>query len=522
MTPSLHVETGDSAFDDFPARVESFLEKDQVDLVVDGEKVHGYRSPDDPGLWIRDHSDILRGARYFDSRVKSAVSFFARRQLPSGAIFDFVSPSDGRENWDRFVRIPVEADVEFRFVKALFLAWQASGDDDWAKALLPAAEKALRYTMTHPWRWDRERGLVKRPLTIDTWDFTLPPPGRDWLHFRIDEHTRWGIFHGDNSGLYEACLLLARIWKALGVPTKAAPWEERAALIRRQARRTCWNGRFFTHWVPLEEYPLEGVDFENQLSLSNPMAINRGMADSSQAWAILEEYRRREKERGAFAGWFSMDPPFPAGVFGEEKLVPGAYVNGGILPMVGGELARAAFEHGMEEYGVSILKKYSEMIAATGETYLWYFPDGRPGRVEDSTSPEATPTDGWGSSAMLWAFVEGLCGIVDREKLFRDLRLSPRWIAAGVREARVEAAYPASGAYVSYTFTWNEPRRRIEMEIESPSGGEIRFLLPPGATPARAALDGKRVSFYPEKAGPSAYAVLYLQGGGRARAVMNY
>ncbi len=131
MTSSLHVETGEPLFDGFPARVEAFLEKDRVDLVVDGQRVHGYRSPDDPGLWIRDHSDILRGARYFDPELKSAVEFFARHRLPTGAVLDFVSPADGRENWDRFVRVPVEADVEFRLVKALYLAWQRRG---WAGA----------------------------------------------------------------------------------------------------------------------------------------------------------------------------------------------------------------------------------------------------------------------------------------------------------------------------------------------------------------------------------------------------
>ncbi len=522
MTRFLRVETGEPVFDGFPGRVADFLEKDRVDLVVDGQKVHGYRSPDDPGLWIRDHSDILRGARYFDGELKSAVEFFARHRLPTGTVLDFVSPADGRENWDRFVRVPVEADVEFRLVKALFLAWQACGDDDWAGRLLPAAEEALAYTMSHPWRWDPNRRLVKRALTIDTWDFTLPPPGRDWLHFRVDEHTRWGIFHGDNTGLFEACRLLGRMWRALGEVDRAARWEEEAAGLKERTGRVCWNGRFYSHWTPIDGFRPKGVDTEAQLSLSNPMAINRGAAGPAQARAILAEYRGRERRSGAFAGWFSLDPPFPAGFFGEEKLVPGAYVNGGILPLVGGELARAALENGMEEYGVSILKKYSEMIAATGETFLWYFPDGRPGREEDSTSPEATPTDGWGSSAMLWAFVEGLCGVADQNKLFQGLRLSPRWVAAGVEEARVEAGYAASGARVSYTFAWNRRRRRMELEVESPAGGTLRFLLPRGEDPARAFLEEKEVPFTREEAGASTYAALVLPGGGRIRAALEY
>ena len=507
---------------DLPRIVTGFLARDRVDFVVDGVRVHGYRSPDDPGLWIRDHSDILRAARWSDGDVKSAVDFFARHQLPSGAVLDFVSPADGRENWDRFVRVPVEADVEFRFVKALFLAWQACGDDDWAAGLLPAAEKALHYSMSHPWRWDPERGLVKRAFTIDTWDFTLPPPGRDWLHFRIDERTRWGIFHGDNSGLFEACRLLGRMWRALGDPARSARWEEKAAGIRERANRICWNGRFYTHWVPLDGFSVDGVDMENQLSLSNPMAINRGLAEDGMARSILEEYREREKRTGAFAGWFSLDPPFPAGLFGEEKLVPGAYVNGGILPLVGGELARAAFEHGMEEYGVSILKKYSDMVVPAGETYLWYFPDGRPGKEEDSTSPEATPTDGWGSSAMLWAWMEGLAGIVDQGKLFEDLRLSPRWAAAGIEEARVEVEYPAGGARVAYSFIWERRRRRIRLEGEYPGTGVLRLLLPPGEKPKKMILGGREGPFREERVGSSLYTVVSLPGKGKRQVLLEY
>ncbi len=507
---------------ELPRQVEAFLAKDRADFVVDGTPVHGYRSPDDPGLWIRDHSDILRGARWFDGDLKSAVEFFAAHQLPSGAILDFVSPSDGRENWDRFVRVPVEADVEFRFVKALFLAWQATGDDPWAADLLPGAERALEYTMTHPWRWEGGLGLVKRALTIDTWDFTIPPPGRNWLHFRIDEHTKWGIFHGDNSGLFEGCRLLAGMWRALGKEERAASWEERAEGLRERMERVCWNGRFFTHWVPLGDFSLEGVDLEDQLSLSNPMAINRGLVRGEKARSILGEYSRRGRERDAFACWFSLDPPFPAGLFGEEKLRPGAYVNGGILPLVGGELARAAFENGMEDFGVSILRQYAEMVRTTGETYLWYFPDGRPGKEEDSTSPEATPTDGWGSSAMLWAWMEGLAGIVDRGKLFEPLELSPRWTAAGVEEVRVKVCYPASGAGVEYQFTWDRKKKTIDLEGSCPGSGSVRILLPKGTIPTKLIRSGREEPFQVQETPESRYACTNIPRNGKIRITIEY
>ncbi len=58
--------------------------------------------------------------------------------------------------------MPVEDDVEFPFVKAAYLAWQITGDDTWTESLLPKMEKALQYILTHPWRWDKNLGLVKR------------------------------------------------------------------------------------------------------------------------------------------------------------------------------------------------------------------------------------------------------------------------------------------------------------------------------------------------------------------------
>ena len=154
------------------------------------------------------------------------------------------------------------------------------------------------------------------------------------------------------------------------------------------------------------------------------------------AKSILKEYKKRKKETDSFAEWFSIHPPFPDGIFGDEKLVAGAYCNGGIMPLVGGELARAAFENGDEKYGVKILKQYYDMISQKGETYLWYFPDGRHTTVETSTSPEAMPTDGWGSGAMLYALSEGLAGVKDNLKLFRNISLTPRWEAAGIEKPK--------------------------------------------------------------------------------------
>jgi hypothetical protein len=249
---------------------------------------------------------------------------------------------------------------------------------------------------------------------------------------------------------------------------------------------------------------IEGVDESEQLSLSNPMDINRGLPTHAMAANILREYQKRGKTLGAFADWFSLDPPMPDGIFGDEKLIRGAYCNGGLLPLVGGELSRAAFEHGFESYGLEQLLKYEE-LTKNGETYLWYFPDGRHSTVETSTSPDASPTDGWGSSAMLYALVEGLAGVVDEQKLFRHVRLSPRWAVAGRDEATISVSYGASGASFEYAFGHNPSAKIIELELQGKSSVHLHLLLPRGAKASRVKVGGNNIDFRNTKVEASSY-----------------
>jgi hypothetical protein len=504
------VRTGRREFDELYPLVRAFLEQDVLNLTIDGRNIRGYRAPDTRSIWIRDHSDMMRASRHFERDLTSAVQHFAETQAASGRIFDYFTtfpeklPSE-RENWTKYVRVPVEADVEYRFVKAAWLAWQASGNDAWLRQLLPRMELALSYITSHPWYWDSGLGLVKRAYTIDTWDFAYTAGRHDWLQFQITDDTFWGILHGDNSGYYEAFRIMSALWRRFGEAARAEAWDARAAALKDNLNRVCWNGRFYTHFVKITPVVIPGADEADQLSLSNPMDINRGVSTREMAASILREYQQRRNEGRAFAEWFSIDPPFPDGVFGDERLIRGAYCNGGIMPLVGGELARAAFEHGFEAYGVDILRRYFDLVSKTGKTYLWYFPDGTPSTVENSTSPEASPTDGWGSSAMCWALTEGLAGVVDRGRGFDRASVSPRWLAAGVEEAEVQIGYECSGRGIGYQVRVRPDR--IVLEVGA-AGSDVNFhvLLPGDAGVQAVRLGGHDVPFRMETVGLSRYA----------------
>ncbi len=521
---SLH--TGDPRLDELLPRIKGFLDQDVSEMNALGSRVRGYRSPDGPSLWLRDHTDMMRGFRYWERDMTSMIEHFAETQTARGWLFDYFTLTPDklpceRENWAKYVRVPVEADVEYRFINGIYLAWQATGDDGWLRRMLPHAERALAYIFNDPWRWDPRHKLVKRAYTIDTWDFDYTAGRHPWLNFQITDETFWGIMHGDNSGYYEACLRLAVLLDRVRMNKRAAYWRRFAAGLRRRTNALCFNGRFYTHHVPLVPVTVPGVDTGAQLSLSNPMDINRGLATHAMATAIIKEYRNRGKATGAFAEWFSIDPPFPDGIYGDEKIVAGAYCNGGIMPLVGGELARAAFEHGCESYGVEQLYKYHELTKAN-ETYLWYFPDGRHATRETSTSPEAYPTDGWGSSAMLYALIEGLAGVVDAGACFRRVKLSPRWLAAGRDDAEVVAAYGVSGASCSYQYRHDAARSMMTLEVTGIGEVQLHLLLPKGARVAGVRVNRRAVAARAATVEQSSYADAGFALRGNARVEVSY
>lgn len=505
--PVLGIVAGDVVWDGLYPRVKGYLARDVVEY-TSPDNVHvvrGYRSPDNSAIWLRDHVHQLKGARYFEPDMKSALEHFRRAQHPDGSFDDYYFHTPATPVFSG--QIEIEADREYLFVEGVWRAWQATGDDAWLRDMLPAMERGLEHTFTDPRRWYAPLGLVKRAFTIDTWDYEQ---GSDLGTVRrsIDEHTRWSIMHGDNTGAYQSSRLLAGMERYFGRQAEAARWDARAEGLRLNLNNVAWNGRFYTHQVHLTPVDPHGADESVQLSLSNSYALNRGTLSHEQAAAVLRTYQaRRVANAGrSFAEWYSIDPPFPK-TFGP----PGDYLNGGIMPLVGGELARGAFEHGFEAYGADILRRYWDLTERTGGSYLWYHPEGQPGLG----TPETLTTDGWGSSAMLNALTEGLAGVVDTGKLYETVTLSPRWAVTGQKSARVALSYEASGAYFAYDW-----QLRPDGSMTLAWGGrqtrsvKLHMLLPGDKAPSQVLVGGAPVAFTVSRVEGSLYLDAALPGVG--------
>lgn len=338
--------------------------------------------------WLRDHVHTLKAMKYFSGNLKSAIEFYADTQREDGMIFDNIYPVTDSPEWHetifaygeftrrvcdgrkRVLRVPVENDVEYLFLEGLYYTWKATGDTGWMAGLLDSALRALHYATHDPYRWSQKHQLLKRGHTIDTWDFQDAPEsdrvGGHHMVIRVGQ-TRFGIMHGDNTGMAVGCAYLAEMLDAAGRGDEAGPVRQLGQDLQRRLDELAWNGEFYTHHV-MEGGGVRddlGVDETRQVSLSNAYDINRRLPQDKCA-AIVRTYQRiaREMPAGSPGEFYQIYPPFPTG-YGDKLW---QYMNGGVTTIVAGELAHGAFEHGFESYGVDILRR----VKAWGDAHEDY------------------------------------------------------------------------------------------------------------------------------------------------------
>ena len=452
--------------------------------------------------WIRDHVHQMKANRHWEYNLNSFLDFIIDTQREDGQFYELIKQYDDYHwtyvNEDCYklyaednltlVRLELEADVEYLVVEGAMYYYRVTGDDAWLKEKLPKLEKAIDYMTSDKKRWDKERGLVKRPFTIDTWDFKYGFRGDDR---KIEEDTPMSIMHGDNSGVYQAMCQLAWFNRRLGNEQKALEWENRAEKLRDNMFKYLWNGKFFMHQLHLNH---EGADnLENErLSLSNSYNMNRGVTNVEQSRKIIEEYMARKEKSNLFAEWFSIDPAYDN--FNGYKF--GQYVNGAISPFTAGELAKAALNNGYEEYGWDIISRFMKIVERDKDVYFLYYPDGTP-------QPQGGPS-AWGSAAFISAVDEGLAGIIDAGVRYDEMIFAPKFPVTPYTELRYLTGYEVNGTKVDVRYILTDEGMRYD--IDSPSK-KIRahILLPKEKTCAKILVNGQEYNYSESVVGNSVY-----------------
>ena len=493
--------------------------------------------------WIRDHVHVMKAMKYIHPDMVSFIEFYLENQTNEGLYFDYYYPlgvrgiSDRTKLFDQrywklipedsiqMHRLPVEADLEYLLVEGVYAVWQSTGDTSFVKKWLPALVKGMNYSMSDPLRWSKKYQLLKRGYTLDTWDFLQLPTSREEYTrnggnvqkgiFNIDENTPMGIMHGDNSGLYAACNQLSHMFMAVGDRNAAEKWKQEGAGIQKRTNALCWNGKFYAHFVEDDpQPPYLKMDQKNTLSLSNPYDINRGLPTRSMAQSIIKTYKdlKESNKQNSFAEWYGIYPAVQPH-FADYK--PGSYMNGGVNTIVAGELAKAAFQNGYETYGTDILQRLMDLMKKhNGDLPVSYTPEGK--------VDEGIP-DNWGQAAVYSALIEGLAGIVDQSTQFREVEISPRWLAAKKDKAAVKITYGPTESTIQYSYAHNPSSKTIELKIDgNVTKGTARILLPANATTKKVTVNDKNVPSVLDNVGQSRYAVVKNWKGQTTRIVLTY
>ena len=344
--------------------------------------------------WVLDNYHTMKGMQYFNDYGKNLVDAMKLMQKKDGMIWSFISSTEEEYYYETaykkyafflrdtdayFVRQPVENHVEYNYVCSIYKCWKASGDDVWMRQLLSSASSALDYCINDSLRWSAKYQLLKRALTIDSWDFQVadeytPQLGTGNPMLVVYDKTKFGIFYGDNTGYTQACNELAAMYDYTGNKEQADKYRQRGKQIEIRLNALAWNGNFYTHFI--EEDPTVkrklGVDMASQFSQSNAYSINRGIAHDKSV-AIIKSYLnlREHLPQGSPGEWYSIYPPFQTGF--EPHNAIWQYMNGGVGGHVAGELALGAFENGYETYGADIMKRILDLGIKYGEgKRIWF------------------------------------------------------------------------------------------------------------------------------------------------------
>ena len=334
--------------------------------------------------WVLDNNNTMKGMQYFSPWGRDLVDLLGAVQKPDGMIWSFVNSAERDSSYfetaysslgyflkdhDRwFVRQPVENHVEYNFVNLMYQSWKAGADDAWMKANLACACRALDYPVTDTLRWSKRFRLLKRPYSIDSWDFQVddeytPTAPLSPTMVLVPGKTKFGVFFGDNTGYYEACNQIAEMLEHAGRGNDAAAYRERGRGIIDRLMALSWNGRYFTHFIDEDSTVHRdlGVDERSQIAQGNMYSLNRGLPHDINV-AIIRTYMdlRKRLPAGSPGEWYSIYPPFGKG-FGRHNEI-WQYMNGGVAGHAIGELARGAYENGFEDYASDIMSRMLDLV----------------------------------------------------------------------------------------------------------------------------------------------------------------
>lgn len=474
--------------------------------------VTGFRAGEDYGLiYARDSATIAPTAQYFydtpfltrpveeflqlqfDGLSGDAEDGYWSHRPAPGAVSGVIGGADLTA-----VKTLVTSDEEPSLVHMAYVAYRAGAGKAWLLEPQAGKPRIQRLNEAMGWlfseRFEPELGLIKRGHTTDWGDVEVgagsdaSPPAA--------EPKEWTASIYDQAWTYRALIELAEMNTASGRQHLAEDQLRRARVLRQASAERLWQpsrGYYRTHiHIPATRH---AFDEDRIVSIANAVAVYTGLADASESDPIFAALENARIQAGAAKPGLSLHPAYPLGFFDYPQMVPGRYQNGAVWDWWGGMQISGEFWSGRSALARGHLDQVaSDWARAPGQVFEWQEPASR--------RNGGSPSYAGAAATMTQAIVAGLFGA---EVGPRTFTASPR---LGAQSGGIHVDHPPSGCWLDYWQTYAGERMVLEWDTNHSSDGQVRVLLPRGATLAGGQLDQQPVALALEQLGEDTYAVL--------------
>lgn len=473
-----------------------------------------------PQVWLRDSATMIPATRYYFSAewLTSWLEEHLSHQRPDGQLWDWIAAGDAapfKVDAPRAGQVyraggvvlsadknTTATDQEASAVESAAQVFAFTGDREWLRKKVVGRRLVDRLDAALEWVLRERlsaRGLVTGALTADWGD--VSPAHRDQGAIYRDDETPVveGLYVSVMT--FRAAESLGHLFEGLGEEERANHWRENAVRLRAAVNQRLWQeGRgFYRFQVSLPgPKPRAPVDDAAMFALGgNALAILYGVADPRQTARIVAAAEERQRIHGVSTIAGVLLPPFPTGFFGHSiQREAWTYQNGGQWDWWAGRFLLAEFRNGHAEAAHRQLLEIARRVAASGGSlHEWYTPSGE---------PRGSPAYAGSAGALSGALYQGLFGIDSwKEGLALSVRL-------GATPASVRVHEPALDRRIAYEWRYDPEALtgRLHLESNAPGKGALRVLLPSGAVPERALMDGLDVEVAVETVGNDAYLAL--------------
>lgn len=471
------------------------LNYNEVEFLGKTGIVSGFSAGKDyPQIWLRDANTIIPASRYYyeadylSSWLEEHLAF----QKENGSLEDWVD-SAGRSD-----KNTTETDQEASAVQAAYQVFELM-EPGWlekpiqGQSIIQRLENALQHVLNT--RFDQKLGLLKGAHTADWGDVDLVD--NDIRAVDTDSNTHWTADIYDQSMFYEACLQLARMFKALEQEKNHLFWEGKAEAIKNNTNTWLWQEEkgFYLIHRHLDSLTHD-FDEENMFALGgNTQAIISGLADEKQSERIIQEALARQESFKMSTLSAALLPPYPKNTFKHPMVDdPFEYQNGGQWDWFGGKLIYAMFEQGFSRLAMEKLLEILNKNWANRGFFEWDTKDGvGQGRGFFCGS----------AGSLSKAIYEGLFGL----KLGREtVSLEPK---LGKESAFGHVYLPAADKFLGFRYEFDENSNTVKMEYNSNFRQQGRVkILNPWLSSVTVRVDGQEKDFWLERKNQDEYIVL--------------